>query len=291
MRRTRAARSPRSPRRPCGTRSRQGAGAAVAAPAPWVRPPGERRSSLLVRDRDLDECLAVECDLVELRERLLLEDLAHWCIVDRGREVLSSGQRPGEEVDERLGLACVRLVLVDERERRAGDRVGEGRAAPRQAGAEVRRERGLDRGCARRRDAGRDERALLVLDVGVGQLARDRVLQLGIADCALGLADEAGDAVVALGADADRPRDGLAERLGRAAELARPARARLREEVAEDRRRARGVRAVDDRDRLVRQVRLGVELRDRAVAPVRDLAVEDPADRLAVELEAARGRP
>src|SRR5262249_53374748 len=111
---------------------------------------------------------------------------------------------------------------------------------------------------------------LVLLGVGV----------FDVADRALGLRDVVGDALVALGADAGRPFD-----RGVGTHVRLPFRADLREIVREDEGRAGPVRAVNDRDRVRRQLRLRIELFDRRIVPGLAFAEEDLGERRPVENE------
>ena len=92
-----------------------------------------------------------------------------------------------------------------------------------------------------------------------------------------------GDALVALGAEADRPFDGRA-----GADAGLPFRTDLGKVVGEDEGRPRTVRAMHDDDRLRRQLDVRVELRDRRIVPLGDLAEEDVRQRRPVEDELVR---
>ena len=92
------------------------------------------------------------------------------------------------------------------------------------------------------------------------------------------LADVVGDALVTLGADAGRPLQ-----RGVDANFRFPVRADLGQVVGEVIGGARSVRAMHDRDRLARQLGIGIELFDRGVVPGLDVAEEDLGERRTVE--------
>src|SRR6201999_376880 len=98
------------------------------------------------------------------------------------------------------------------------------------------------------------------------------------ADRVLGLADVAGDAFVAFGADAGRPFDGRA-----GTDLALPVCAHLRQIVCEVEGRAGTVGAAHHGDRVRRQLQVRIELLDGRIIPLGDLAEIDVGERLAVE--------
>ncbi len=117
-------------------------------------------------------------------------------------------------------------------------------------------------------------RELVLLRVGI----------LDVADRALGLLDVVGNALVALGADADGPLDG-----GRRADLGLEVAVHFGEVVREHGRGARAVRTTHDGNGLRGQLRVRVQLGDRGVIPLGDGAEEDLRQRVAVEDEGARG--
>ena len=95
----------------------------------------------------------------------------------------------------------------------------------------------------------RDRLAVLVDQVGVGQLVLLGVGVFDVADRALRLHHVVGDAFVALGADAGRELDRRVR-----ADLRLEVGADLREVVRPDERRARAVRAIDDGDGVGRKL-------------------------------------
>ena len=100
-----------------------------------------------------------------------------------------------------------------------------------------------------------DEGAGLVLKLHGGQVVLAGVGVFVIADAAARVVDRGGDAVVALGAGADRP-----AHAGVRTDLALPARADRREVGREHKGRARPVRAIHRRDRHARQCDAGIDL-------------------------------
>src|SRR5215211_2490921 len=180
-----------------------------------------------------------------------------------------------------LGDAGLAHVLVDDHERRGGDRIAVRRRRVDRVEAQVVRDlEALDRR-GRRVQRRRDVLACLVLDRGVGEVVLERVGLLDVADRALVLLDARGDAVVALGAGARRPLDRLVD-----ADVLLPLRRISGEEGREELRRTRFIRAVADRDVRVRDLYALVLSRDRRVVPLLDLAEEDVGNRRPVELEA-----
>src|SRR5437899_2584245 len=104
-----------------------------------------------------------------------------------------------------------------------------------------------------------------------GAALERRSVALEAAGCGLGLRLHAGgDPVVALGARADRPLDGLVR-----ADLGSPLLAVRGEELREAGGRARLIRAVHHGDRLAWELDARVQLGDRRVVPVLDLPEED----------------
>ena len=90
------------------------------------------------------------------------------------------------------------------------------------------------------------------------------------------------DAFVALAAHAFGPRH-----RGAGADLLLPFRADLRQVVGPDERRARAVRATDDRDQLVGQLDARIEIGDRLLVPLLDLAEVDVGEHGSRELHRA----
>src|SRR3954453_14620880 len=179
-----------------------------------------------------------------------------------------------------LGDAGLAHVLVDDHERRGGDRIPVRRRRIDRVEAQVvgdlesldRRGRGVQRRS--------DVLAGLVLHRGVGEVVLERVGLLDVADRALVLLDACGDAVVALGAGARRPLDRLVD-----ADVLLPLRRISGEEGREELRRARLIRAVADRDVRVRELDARVLPRDGRVVPLLDLAEVDVGDRRPVQPE------
>ena len=135
--------------------------------------------------------------------------------------------------------------------------------------------RGLDAVHARHREvAGR------VLDVGHRELVGERVGEADVADRPVGLGDRGGDAVVAVAADPGRELD-----LGRGADLRLPLGADRREVVGERVGVAAAVAAVDRRDLGARQADARVELGDRRVVPLGDLAEVDVGEDRTAQLQ------
>ncbi len=125
-----------------------------------------------------------------------------------------------------------------------------------------------------------------VRHLGVGEAVLLRIGILDIADGAGRLRDVLCNAFVAASADADGP---INRRVG--ADFAGPIRVHFRQVVREDEGRARSVRAVNDRDRLVGKSKARVERLDGRIAPVADLADEDLRQRRAIEHELAGCNP
>src|ERR1700733_10108814 len=94
------------------------------------------------------------------------------------------------------------------------------------------------------------------------------------------------NALVALTADAHWPCDVLAEAPIGAAKGLNPGRAFLGQKIRPHRGGAGAVRAVGHRDRLVRKIRARIQRDQRRVIPFGDLAGEDLAQRVTVELQA-----
>src|SRR3954454_3404368 len=223
-------RSSRSGSREAGDRSNTERSPCVSVPAAM------RRSGRLDRR-------AVALQAVHLGLRLLLDGRGERRVLELPRRVLTLAQRvveprlhAGRLVLRDAGLAH---VLVDEQERAGGDRVG--LVARRVDRAEPQVTGDLDalaggRGRLERRG---DVVAGLVLHIRVREVVRERVGLLDIADAAVVLLDAGRDAVVALGARAGRPLDGLVD-AGAALPLGRVVRQEGREEL----RGARLIRAV-----------------------------------------------
>ena len=110
----------------------------------------------------------------------------------------------------------------------------------------------------------------------IGQLVLLGVGIFDVADRVLGLADIAGNAFIALGADAGRPFD-----RGAGAGLGFPFGVRLREVVGEVEGGARTVGAADHGDGVSRQLQLRIEFCDRGIVPLLDLAEIDVAEHFA----------
>ena len=117
----------------------------------------------------------------------------------------------------------------------------------------------------------------------IGQLVLLGVGIFDVADRVLGLADIAGNAFIALGADAGRPFD-----RGAGAGLGLPFGVRLREIVGEVEGGARTVGAAHHGDGVGRQLQLRIELGDRGIVPLLDLAEIDVAEHFARQHQFAR---
>src|SRR4029079_6463988 len=109
--------------------------------------------------------------------------------------------------------------------------------------------------------------AVLVDEVGVGQVVLLGEGVLDVTDRVLGLLDVVGNAFVALGAATDRPLDGL---LG--TDILFPLGAHGRQVVGEVVGRAGAVGTMNDGDAFRRELHLAVELGDRRIIPLGDLA-------------------
>src|ERR1019366_318779 len=133
-----------------------------------------------------------------------------------------------------------------------------------------------------------NEDGRLVLDVCVGLMLGDGVVELDVPNATGRLTHDGGHAIVALAADPNRPRNRLPNAGGRATEGSHPGRARLSEEVREDSSRARAVRTVGDGDGGTRKGDPWVQGFDRRVIPRGDAARKDLAQSVAVKLETAR---
>ena len=157
------------------------------------------------------------------------------------------GKRPPEELDRFLRRRLVGRILVHQDEGRRRDRPG---LVTRLIGQDHVVAGGVGpvgiRGSSLESLDGRLHRLAALIDQGrIGQLVLLGIGIFDIADRVLGLADVAGDAFIALGADADRPLDGRA-----LTDLALPVRAGLGEIVGEVEGGARTVGAADHGDRL-----------------------------------------
>ena len=202
----------------------------------------------------------------------------HRNVVELFGHLVALGESPLEELDGFLGGRLVGRGLVHQDEGRRRDRpggfarlVGEdhvvaGSLRPVGVGSS-----GLERGDGRLHGL-----AGLVDHRGVGQLVLLGVGIFDIADRVLGLADVAGNAFVALGANAHRPFD-----RGAGTDLGLPLGARLGEIVGEVEGGARTVGTADHGDGVGRQLQLRIELRDRGIVPLRDLAEIDVAEQFA----------
>ena len=127
-----------------------------------------------------------------------------------------------------------------------------------------------------------DGLAVLVEHIEERQLVLLRIGIFDVADRALGLHHVVGDAFVALGADANWK---LHRSVG--TYLGLPVSAGLRQIVGPHEGGARTVGTVDHGDRRRRQVGVGVVGLDRRVVPFGNLAKEDVAQHLAVQLHLA----
>src|SRR3954463_9109853 len=132
----------------------------------------------------------------------------------RGHLLAGAGRVVQPALDP-LGLALLDAglahVLVDDHERRRGDRIPVRRRRIDCVEAQVVRDlEALDRR-GRRVQRRRDVAAGLVLHRGVGEVVLERIGLLDVADRAVVLLDAGGDAVVALGAGARRPLDRLVD--------------------------------------------------------------------------------
>ena len=172
-------------------------------------------------------------------------------------------------------------VLVHEDEGRRGHRPGRVARLVGQDEVETRRMRPVGVGCRGLEGILRrsDRLAGLVDHVGVGQLILYGIGVFDIADRALGAGT--------LLATPSLPLPPIPP--GHSTVVATPTlasiRAHLAEIVGEVEGRARAVGAMDGGDRQVGQVELGIELLDRRVVPLGDLAEIDVGERRAVENE------
>src|SRR6185369_8599129 len=120
----------------------------------------------------------------------------------------------------------------------------------------------------------------LVLQGSKRELVLECVCQLDIPYGVLCGLDLPCNPFVALAAEADRPLD-----RGALADFLRPFAVHTRKVIGEDAGRAAAVGAMDDHDRLVREVHTGVVIGNPLVVPLGDLAEEDVRDILGVEFE------
>src|SRR4051794_29902170 len=240
-------RSARSGRRASGDRPRTGRS-----------PPTEREpASNSAADRR-----AVAGQAVRRALRLLQDRRRQLRVLELAEDALALAEAVVDEALHRAGLALVEpalaKVLVDHHERLRGDRIGRGIRRVDDRDAEILRHlHALARG-RRRVERGLDELARLVLHRGRREVVLKRERLLYVAHGAGLLLHGRGNTVVALGAGACRPLDGLVR-----ADLRRPLLAVRAEEAGEALRRARLVRAVHDGDRVARQLHAWVQLRDR----------------------------
>ncbi len=130
----------------------------------------------------------------------------------------------------------------------------------------------------------RDVGAGAVLQLHRGEAVLAGIGVLDVADAALGVAHGGGDAVIALGAGADRPGD-----RGGGADLGLPVGTGLGEVGGEHEGRARPVGAVHRRHRGVRQLHARVEGGDLRIVPAGDVAGEQAGQHRAGEVQLVRG--
>src|SRR3954462_4324691 len=191
-------------------------------------------------------------------------------VLQGGRKLLAVMCRPPEELQQSFALGCVGHVLVDEKvgERRDGPGILARLIGDRDA--VIVRDLRL-RGRGRNRFQARlHPRSVVVLHLRDRQLVLIRVRQFDVSNAAFVLLDEAGDALVALAAEASRPVDALA-----GSRTALPLRRDLAQVIGERVRRAGTVRAVRDGNGRVGELRSWIVFRERRIVPVGDLAQED----------------
>ncbi len=214
-----------------------------------------------------------------------VDRVRQWHIVKLFGRFVALGISPVEEF-ERFGRAGgILRLLIHENEGRAGDRprfrarligqndvvtigvrpVGAGRG-------------GLESSCARC-----DSLAVLVDHLHRRHLVLQGVGVLDVPDGAFRLDHVVGDALVALRADACRPFDA---RVG--ADIVAPIGADLGQIVGEDERRPGTVRAMHDDDRVRRKLDIRVQLLDRRIVPLGDLAKENIGERRSIEDQIVR---
>ena len=179
-------------------------------------------------------------------------------------------------------MILVLRVLVEKDPGKRGDRICARARRVRNRHAEIfgHGRHGASGSRCHRFDVGVDELATLVLHGAVRDLVLERVHQLDVAERARRLRDEAGHAFVAFAADADRP---VQRRVG--ADFLFPLSRDLRQIVGPHKRRPRTVRPVHDRDAARRQGDACVDLRERRIVPLGDLAEEDVGEDRPRELD------
>ena len=208
-----------------------------------------------------------------MRLDLLDDRVRQRDVIERLGLVLALLQGPVEELKRQM-ILIGRAVLAQQHVGRRGDRpalvaglIGEDQIEILHLG-----EVGVCGGGLEGVHGRRDGLAGLIDHVGVGHVIFDDVGILDIADRAVHLLDIGGNTGIALAADAVRPID-----RGAFTDLALPVRADLRQIIGEVEGGAGAVGAMHRGDRLMRQIDVGVELFDRRIVPLFDVAEIDPA--------------
>ena len=209
----------------------------------------------------------------------------HRDVIEVGRHLLAVLIAPIEELQGRRGIGRIGRDRLHQDEGRAGNRpgfvarrIGQDYVEVRRAGPIGAGSGGLER--LHRRSNGL---ARSVDHLGIGQVVLLGISIFDITERTDGLRRIIGDAFAALGADADRPLD-----RGVGADFGTPIRAHLGQIVGPDEGGARTVGAVHDGDGGVRQADAGIELGDRRIVPLGDLAEEDLGNGRSVERHFAR---
>src|SRR6202012_5986232 len=132
--------------------------------------------------------------------------------------------------------------------------------------------------------AGTDEIAGAVLHRSVGNLVEllQRIGIFEVADRTGDQGDQRGDAVIALAAEPERPIDRRA-----LADIRLPVGTDLGKIIRPVERGAGAIETMDDGDRYVRQFQIGIDMLDRRIIPLPDLAEENVREQLPGEADLA----
>src|SRR5258706_8505944 len=217
--------------------------------------------------------------------RLVARDDVGWQgPIVRRSVLLPAVRHPPQQVSDGKALIGIGLVLVDQQPRESRDGIGvRARSIDEEEAQIVRDGRDAVRGGGNSVRRRYNERAVMALDSRIRDVVGDHVRQLIVADRVLRVLDLSGHAVIAFGAEADRPVDGR-----RRAGAVLPGIADGSKIVGENASGAAAIGPVDDVNGLAGQGDARVVGGDRRVVPGLDRAEEDFGERVAGKLQVRR---